>query len=88
MAHDDVVVSHCCVLDLDTLDSINMTDPRQFSLKHGTHRLLELTSVSWLLPAEPTAVVLTPGVADGGDHCIVASEADHRVSHMPKALFA
>lgn len=47
MAHDDVVVSHCCVLDLDTLDSINITDPRQFSLKHGTQRLLELTSVSW-----------------------------------------
>jgi hypothetical protein len=31
-----------------------MTDPRQFSLKHGTHRLLALTSLSWLLPVELT----------------------------------
>jgi beta-1,2-mannobiose phosphorylase / 1,2-beta-oligomannan phosphorylase len=42
------------VLDRHSLDSINMTDPRQFSLKHGTHRLLALTSHSWLLPVELT----------------------------------
>ena len=42
------------VLDRHSLDSINMTDPRQFSLKHGTHRLVALTSLSWLLPVELT----------------------------------
>ena len=39
----------------------------------------------------PTPVVFTTGVADAGDHYIVASgEADLacRVTHMPKALFA
>ena len=40
------------VLDRHALDGVNMTDPRQFSLKHGTHRLLALTSLSWLLPVE------------------------------------
>ena len=43
------------VLDRHSLDSINMTDPRQFSVKHGTHRLLALTSISWLLPVELSA---------------------------------
>jgi hypothetical protein len=36
-------------------------------------------------------VVFTTGVADAGDHCMVASrEADLacRITHMPKALFA
>lgn len=39
----------------------------------------------------PTPVVFTTGVADAGDHYIVASgEADLacRITHMPKALFA
>lgn len=39
----------------------------------------------------PTPVVFTIGVADAGDHYIVASgEADLacRITHMPKALFA
>jgi hypothetical protein len=39
----------------------------------------------------PTPVVFTTGVADAGDHYIVASgEADLacRLTHMPKALFA
>ena len=39
----------------------------------------------------PTPVVFTTGVADAGDHYIVASgEADlaSRVTHMPKALVA
>jgi predicted GH43/DUF377 family glycosyl hydrolase len=42
------------VLDRHSLDSVHMTDPRQFSLKHGTHRVLALTSISWLLPVELT----------------------------------
>ena len=57
------------VLDRHSLDSINMTDPRQFSLKHGTHRLLALTSLSWLLPVE-----LTP---DGRE--IVRVHYDHAI---------
>ena len=39
----------------------------------------------------PTRVVFSAGVADAGDHYIVASgEADLacRITHMPKALFA
>ena len=39
----------------------------------------------------PTPVVFTTGVADAGDHYIVASgEVDlaYRITHMPKALFA
>jgi predicted GH43/DUF377 family glycosyl hydrolase len=43
------------VLDRHALDGIDMTDPRQFSLRHGTHRLLALTSLSWLLPVELSA---------------------------------
>jgi len=38
------------VLDIHPLTSVNMTDPRQFSLRQGTHRLLALTSLSWLAP--------------------------------------
>jgi len=88
MAHYDVVASHCCILELNTLDSINMSDQRQLSLKHGARGLLALTSLSWLLPMELPAVVFTPGVAGGGDHCIVATDLACRVSHMPKGLFA
>lgn len=40
------------VLDRYPLDAVNMTDPRQFSLRGGPHRLLGLTSLSWLLPVE------------------------------------
>ena len=43
------------VLDPYPLSAVNMTDPRQFSLQGGTHRLLALTSLSWLLPVELTA---------------------------------
>ena len=46
-----------------------MTGPRHFSLKHGTHRLLALTSLSWLLPVE-----LTP---DGRE--IVRVHYDHAI---------
>jgi predicted GH43/DUF377 family glycosyl hydrolase len=42
------------VLDKHPLASVDMTDPRQFSIRHGTHRLLALTSLSWLLPIELT----------------------------------
>lgn len=41
-------------LEAFPLDSVNMTDPRQFSMALGTHRLLALTSLSWLLPVELT----------------------------------
>lgn len=40
------------VLDRHPLDTIDMTDPRQFSLRQGAHRMLALTSLSWLLPVE------------------------------------
>jgi predicted GH43/DUF377 family glycosyl hydrolase len=36
------------------LDVVNLADPRQFSIALGTHRLLGLTSLSWLLPVELT----------------------------------
>jgi predicted GH43/DUF377 family glycosyl hydrolase len=42
------------VLDPYPLASVVMTDPRQFSLRGGPHRLLALTSISWLLPVELT----------------------------------
>ena len=42
------------VLDRHPLAGVDMTDPRQFSLHHATHRLLALTSLSWLLPVELT----------------------------------
>jgi predicted GH43/DUF377 family glycosyl hydrolase len=40
------------VLDRHPLDMVDMTDPRQFSLRQGMHRMLALTSLSWLLPVE------------------------------------
>ena len=43
------------VLDAYPLSAVNMTDPRQFSLRGGPHRLLALTSLSWLLPVEVSA---------------------------------
>ncbi len=68
-----------------------MTDPCRFSLEHGAHRLLALTSHSWLLPMKLTLAIFTTGVANGGDQYIVASaEADLacRIIQMPKAQFA
>jgi len=41
-------------LDPYPLDSVTMADPRQFAMALGTHRLLALTSLSWLLPVELT----------------------------------
>jgi beta-1,2-mannobiose phosphorylase / 1,2-beta-oligomannan phosphorylase len=43
------------VLDRHPLSAVTMTDPRQFSLRGGPHRLLALTSLSWLLPVELTS---------------------------------
>ena len=40
------------VLDRHPLDTVTMADPRQFSLRQGAHRMLALTSLSWLLPVE------------------------------------
>jgi predicted GH43/DUF377 family glycosyl hydrolase len=42
------------VLDRHARSSVDMTDPRQFSRRHGAHALLALTSLSWLLPVELT----------------------------------
>jgi predicted GH43/DUF377 family glycosyl hydrolase len=43
------------VLDRYPIESVDMTDPRQFSLRQGAHRMLALTSLSWLLPVELSA---------------------------------
>ncbi len=40
------------VLDAWPLTDVDMTDPRQFELKGRRHRILALTSLSWLLPVE------------------------------------
>ena len=42
------------VLDAHPLESVDMTDPRQFAIKGRPHRQLALTSLSWLLPVELT----------------------------------
>ena len=43
------------VLDRHALGAVDMADPRQFSVRGGPHRLLGLTSLSWLLPVELSA---------------------------------
>ena len=40
------------VLDQHPLAGVDMTDPRQFELRHAKPRQLALTSLSWLLPVE------------------------------------
>jgi len=57
------------VLDPHPLSAVTMTDPRQFSFRAGPHRVLGLTSLSWLLPVE-----LTP---DG--RAIVTVHYDHAI---------
>lgn len=42
------------VLDAWPLDRVDMSDPRQFSVRGGAYRQLALTSLSWLLPVELT----------------------------------
>jgi predicted GH43/DUF377 family glycosyl hydrolase len=41
-------------LEAFPLDHVSMADPRQFSTQTAPHRLLALTSLSWLLPVELT----------------------------------
>lgn len=57
------------VLDAHNLAGLDMADPRQFALKDSGHRLLGLTSLSWLLPVE-----LSP---DG--RRVVAVHYDHAI---------
>jgi len=40
------------VLDRYPLSKVDMTDPRQFAIRGSAHRILALTSLSWLLPVE------------------------------------
>lgn len=40
------------VLDSYPCDSVDMDDPRQFAIRGHNHRVLGLTSLSWLLPVE------------------------------------
>lgn len=40
------------VLDGFPLSGVDMSDPRQFDVPHGSYRMLGLTSLSWLLPVE------------------------------------
>lgn len=42
------------VLDSHPLATVDMADPRQFSIRGGLYRRLALTSLSWLLPVELT----------------------------------
>jgi len=57
-------------LDAWPVASVDMTDPRQFSFRRNGHRMLGLTSLSWLLPVE-----LTP---DGME--VIAVHYDHAVA--------
>ncbi|WP_294270347.1 glycosidase [uncultured Sphingomonas sp.] len=43
------------VLDSYPLSAVDMTDPRQFAIRGSAHRILALTSLSWLLPVELSA---------------------------------
>ena len=44
--------AHGYVLDAYRLADVDMSDPRQFALRGRNHRILALTSLSWLLPVE------------------------------------
>jgi predicted GH43/DUF377 family glycosyl hydrolase len=44
------------VLDAYPLTDVEMRDPRQFDLTGRSHRILALTSLSWLLPVELDAI--------------------------------
>jgi beta-1,2-mannobiose phosphorylase / 1,2-beta-oligomannan phosphorylase len=57
------------VLDRHALISVEMSDPRQFTVRNRTHRTLGLTSLSWLLPVE----------LDPDGRCIVAVHYDHAI---------
>ncbi|SEN43977.1 protein of unknown function [Sphingomonas gellani] len=47
------------VLDTHAMTGVDMADPRQFEFRGAAHRILGLTSLSWLLPVE-----LTPDAAE------------------------
>ncbi len=57
------------VLDAHPLAHVDMRDPRQFQIRGGTHRILALTSLSWLLPVE----------LDGAGDRIVAVHYDRAI---------
>ncbi|RZM05851.1 MAG: glycosidase, partial [Sphingomonas sp.] len=57
------------VLDAHPLAHVDMRDPRQFQIRGGTHRILALTSLSWLLPVE----------LDAAGERIVAIHYDHAI---------
>ncbi|WP_445191958.1 glycosidase [Sphingomonas sp. Tas61C01] len=57
------------VLDAHPLTQVDMRDPRQFRIRGGTHRILALTSLSWLLPVE----------LDGAGDRIVAVHYDRAI---------
>ncbi len=44
------------VLDAHPLASVDLADPRQFEMRERHHRILALTSLSWLLPVELDAI--------------------------------
>lgn len=57
------------VLDRHPLAGVDMADPRQFELRDSRHRVLALTSLSWLLPIE----------LDPAGERIVAVHYDHAI---------
>ncbi|TPG09932.1 glycosidase [Sphingomonas oligophenolica] len=57
------------VLDAYPLAAVDLRDPRQFAMKARHHRILALTSLSWLLPVE----------LDAAGEAIVAVHYDHAI---------
>jgi predicted GH43/DUF377 family glycosyl hydrolase len=75
------------LLDLDDPSRILRLEDEQLVLEANPELTRPISHQMYL----PTPVVFTTGVADAGDHYIVASgEADLacRITHIPKALFA
>ena len=75
------------LLDLDDPSRILRLEDEQSALEANPELTRPIARQMYL----PTPVVFTAGVADAGDHYIVASgEVDLacRITHMPKALFA
>jgi len=75
------------LLDLDDPSRILRLEDEQSALEANPELTRPIARQMYL----PTPVVFTTGVADAGDHYIVASgEVDLacRITHMPKALFA
>jgi predicted GH43/DUF377 family glycosyl hydrolase len=75
------------LLDLDDPSRILRLEDQQPVLEANPELTRPIARQMYL----PTSVAFTTGVADAGDHYIVASgEVDRacRITHMPKALFA